>query len=75
MGLVSVLPVVSVTCGTSQTYLLIVGPEELVEGPGQLEFPSPPPGGWRGGGMVNREWKRWSWCAKGCCVRAGPSLP
>lgn len=36
--LVSVL-LVSVTGGTSQTYLLIAGPEELVEGLGQPELP------------------------------------
>lgn len=45
MGLVSVLPVVSVTCGTSQTYLWMAGPEELVEGPGQLVCPEPAPWG------------------------------
>lgn len=45
VGLVSVLPVVSVTCGTSQTYLWMAGPEELVEGPGQLVCPEPAPWG------------------------------
>lgn len=54
VGLVSVLPVVSVTCGTSQTYLLIAGPEELVEGPGQLEFPESSP--WGLGGGVGGAW-------------------
>lgn len=59
MGLVSVLPVVSVTCGTSQTYLLMAGPKELAAGLGQLELPessplpTPPPtwstGSGRGG--------------------------
>lgn len=37
--LVSVLLVVSVTGGTSQTYVLMAGPEELDEGMGQPEFP------------------------------------
>lgn len=39
MELVSGLLVVSVTGGTSHTYLLTARPEELVEGLGQLEFP------------------------------------
>lgn len=51
MELVSGLLVVSVTGGTSHTYLLIARPEELVEGLGQLEFPeSSDPGP----GTVNR---------------------
>lgn len=37
--LVSVLLVVSTTGGTSHTYLLIAGPELLIEGLGQAEFP------------------------------------
>lgn len=41
--LVSALLVVSVTCGTSQTYLLMAGPEELVEGLGQPAFPESSP--------------------------------
>lgn len=39
VGLVSVLLVDSVTSETSQTYILMAGPEELDEGLGQPEFP------------------------------------
>ena len=48
--LVSVLLVVSVTSGTSLTYLLMAGPEDLVEGLGQLDFPESS----SRGGMGNR---------------------
>lgn len=48
--LVSVLLVVSVTSGTSLTYLLMAEPEDLVEGLGQLDFPESS----SRGGKVNR---------------------